>query len=146
MRNEATIEVGSVDRWVAGLPGRSVPDATIGDDLCKRVRVFADLNPHLPAGATGAWLLYRHGGIVTTVAVDRAHIIGRGSDATVKLDHPWMSRQHFSITPRDGDFYSEHFGSKNPLTINGRDVAGARLQSGDVICVGTQQFLFVIVR
>lgn len=138
--------MGSVDRWLAGLAGRSIPESIIADDLCRRVRIFADLNPHLSADATGAWLLYRHGEAVVTVAVDRTHVIGRGSDATVRLDHPWMSRQHFSITPRDGDFYIEHLGSKNPLTVNGRGVVEARLRSGDVICVGTQQFLFVIVR
>ena len=112
--------------------------------LFRSIRLWADLTPHLPPRATGAWLLWREPEHVSVVAMDGRKTIGRGDDADVRVDCRWLSRRHFTIRPAAGEFEIEDLGGKNSVHVNAETVHTRSLISGDVIRVGDMEFLFVI--
>jgi DNA-binding NtrC family response regulator len=68
---------------------------------------------------------------------DGTVVIGRASDAEVKLTHASVSRRHASIRIDGGVARVSDLGSHNGTQVNGESVTGARvLASGDVVAVG----------
>lgn len=135
-----------LEHWLAGLAGRRLDDTTLGEGLTVRVRLWAELFPHLPADATGAWLVYKLGDEVQTVPVSGPVTVGRGAEATLRIDCPWLSRVHFKLLPDATGWEIEDAGGKNPLHLNGHPVPRSPLKSGDAIRVGDLDLLFVVVR
>jgi len=71
-------------------------------------------------------------------------VVGRGSDAHVRIDDGGISRRHLRIARSEsGDFFAQDLGSTNGSYVNGVRVKSARLAEGDRIQVGTgTEFLF----
>jgi DNA-binding winged helix-turn-helix (wHTH) protein len=62
-----------------------------------------------------------------------ANVIGRGDDATIRIDSPGVSRYHARILVSDGSATLEDFQSKNGTWLN-----GARLPAPALLCDGNE--------
>lgn len=134
-----------LERWLTGLRDRKIEDTDVSDEFCTRVRLWAELTPHLPADQAGAWLLYKEAEVVRAVLLDREQSVGRGTEADVVVNCRWMSRRHFVIRPVPEGFELECLDGKNALLLNRCEVRRQALRSGDVITVADQHYLFAIV-
>jgi DNA-binding winged helix-turn-helix (wHTH) protein len=66
--------------------------------------------------------------------LDGENIIGRDTDAVVRINAPGISRQHARITIRNDRVTIEDLGSKNGTYVQGRRIEGAQeLNDGDEI-------------
>jgi PAS domain S-box-containing protein len=66
------------------------------------------------------------------------HIIGRGSEATVRIDDHGVSRKHARIVrTSDGTCHVTDLDSTNGTLLNGTPVTTAELQEGDRLQIGT---------
>ncbi|MCX5660400.1 MAG: SpoIIE family protein phosphatase [Planctomycetota bacterium] len=71
-------------------------------------------------------------------------IIGRSHLANIRLDHPNVSRRHALIEYRPGiGWFVRDMQSRHGMAINGRTVADALLQGGDVIRIAEYLVEFV---
>ncbi len=74
------------------------------------------------------------------------NLIGRGPDATVRIDDPEVSRRHASITVEDDGVTLHDLGSKNGTFLRGERVAEpARLANADEIRIGVNVATFRFV-
>ena len=80
------------------------------------------------------------GGVIT---IDqRVTVIGRSSDADLRVDDANVSRRHAEVR-RIGDGYSlVDLGSTNGTEVNGQRIQETALMNGDVISVGTTRITF----
>jgi two-component system, cell cycle response regulator len=70
-------------------------------------------------------------------SVEGVTVLGRGRDATIRIDDAGVSREHTRITPAvTGQFMLEDLGSLNGTYVDGRRVQRAELHSGDRIHIG----------
>jgi hypothetical protein len=77
-----------------------------------------------------------HDGQAWTLA-DGEHVIGRGDEATVRIDAPGLSRRHARIVVRHGRATLEDLGSKNGTFCGDDPVTAPRpLRDGDVVHLG----------
>lgn len=134
----------TLERWLAGLKDRRVEDTDVPDDLCARVRLWAELTPALPAGAAGAWLLWREDKTMRAAPVGSDGTVGRGDDAGIRIPYRFLSRRHFAIRPVAGGHEVVTLAAKNDLLVNGRSVSSDPLQSGDILRVGDLELLFLV--
>lgn len=80
-----------------------------------------------------------------TPLVEGANLIGRATDASIRIDSPGVSRYHARVTVEHGEAVIEDLGSKNGTLLNGQAVASIqRLADGDEILVGGVVFTFRI--
>ncbi|HEY2572724.1 MAG TPA: adenylate/guanylate cyclase domain-containing protein [Verrucomicrobiaceae bacterium] len=71
------------------------------------------------------------------------NLIGRGEEATIKIDDTGVSRQHATIRREGGHFWLVDLGSANGTYVNDTALTTARvLRDGDRIQFGTNLFLF----
>lgn len=63
-------------------------------------------------------------------------VLGRNPDAEIFLPDLHISRTHARIWQRDGSYFIENLGSRNPIILNGQPVSQAALTEGDAIQVG----------
>ncbi len=69
-----------------------------------------------------------------TVPLERAPILlGRGSDATIRLDDDYVSTRHARFVPHGDDWYIEDLGS-----TNGTYIGSQRITTPVMVGVGTQ--------
>jgi PAS domain S-box-containing protein len=96
-----------------------------------------------PPSSTGACLILIS--TTTPAAIGKAyrlepgeHIIGRGSEATVRIDDHGVSRKHARIIRTDdGACHVTDLESTNGTLLNGVPVTTAELQEGDRLQIGT---------
>ena len=68
-----------------------------------------------------------------TVSLDEAPIlIGRGSDAAIRLDDDYVSTRHARIASSGDQWFVEDLGSRNTTFLNERPLAGPAASSFDV--------------
>ena len=68
---------------------------------------------------------------------DGENLIGRGMDATIRIDNPEVSRHHARLTVAGDTVTLEDLGSKNGTHRNGRRLTGPdQLVDGDEIWIG----------
>ena len=67
-------------------------------------------------------------------------IIGRSKDATLKLVHPLVSRQHCEIFETEGVLHVRDLGSLNGTFVNGERVEESELLPGGTVTIGTVTF------
>ncbi len=70
-------------------------------------------------------------------------IIGRASEADLRLDDASVSRKHCEVAFRDGCFVVRNLSGTNPLIINGQKVEEKVLISGDQLKVGVFSLSFL---
>lgn len=72
-------------------------------------------------------------------------IVGRGSDADIKLDDPNISRTHVQFRVDRGDWVVNDLGSTNGTRVSGRPLTGPLpLRSGDVVEIGNSSMTFIL--
>jgi hypothetical protein len=69
-------------------------------------------------------------------------LIGRASDAAIRLDDTGVSRRHAEIRREGDDVVLVDLGSTNGTTVNGRTVERVRLSPGDRIELGGSVLVF----
>ncbi len=92
-------------------------------------RVAADL------GLARQTLLMRHGSHVQEFQKSRV-VLGRSRDADFRLDDPNISRRHTVVYWEGGRAFVKDLGSTNGTLLNGRPIASAALEDGDVLTLG----------
>lgn len=71
------------------------------------------------------------------------NLIGRDTDALVRIDGPRVSRRHARITIESGRVHLEDLGSRNGTRLNDNPVGGASpLADGDRISIGSYLLVF----
>jgi len=69
--------------------------------------------------------------------------IGRDPDATLRLDHPTVSRRHAEVRATAGGALLRDLGSSNGTFVNGQLLAGAHtLAAGDVVQIGPFKLVY----
>jgi pSer/pThr/pTyr-binding forkhead associated (FHA) protein len=63
-------------------------------------------------------------------------ILGRSSQAAVRLNDQWVSRRHCEIDEIDGRVVLRDLGARHGTYVNGRPVSEAVLNIGDTIQIG----------
>jgi len=75
------------------------------------------------------------------------NVIGRGEEATVRIDVKGVSRRHARIVAEDGRYTLEDLGSKNGTYLDERRLAGpASLADGDTFGLGRTMLVFRLSR
>ncbi|WP_029430679.1 DUF3662 and FHA domain-containing protein [Blastococcus sp. URHD0036] len=64
------------------------------------------------------------------------NVIGRGTDADIRLPDTGVSRKHVDVVLDSGTAFVEDLGSTNGTLVNGRRVTRQALADGDVIRIG----------
>ena len=71
-------------------------------------------------------------------------LIGRGSQCTVTIDDPLVSRQHLRLAFAGSEPRIHDLSSRNGTLLNGKPLVGsAVLRDGDRIRIGTQELVFL---
>ena len=86
-------------------------------------------------GSARRTLLMRHGSHVQEFQKSRV-VLGRSRDADFRLDDPNISRRHAVVYWEDGRAFAKDLGSTNGTSLNGRPIASAALEDGDVLTLG----------
>ena len=95
-----------------------------------------------PSGDGPRLLLKEPGGIVEFPLGD-ANVLGRSTQATVRLADREVSRQHSQIDRRGKDFVLRDLGSSNGTFLNGKRIFGPmRLKDGDEVLIGVSRMEF----
>jgi two-component system cell cycle response regulator len=68
-------------------------------------------------------------------------ILGRATNATVRLEDDGISRNHARVVMRGEDLWIEDMGSQNGTFINGEKVSAQKLKDGDKIQIGATTIL-----
>jgi pSer/pThr/pTyr-binding forkhead associated (FHA) protein len=64
------------------------------------------------------------------------NVIGRGTDADIRLPDTGVSRKHVDVVLESGTAVAEDLGSTNGTLVNGRRISRQPLADGDVIRIG----------
>jgi hypothetical protein len=76
---------------------------------------------------------------------DRPHaVVGRSNRCDYVIADPNVSRRHFELQLKGGDWYLNDLGSTNGVIVNGKRVTSSRLAPGDEIVVGTSNLRFAV--
>lgn len=146
---------GAGDYRAAGYrqpPGSFVPGFDAGDGADGAgTRLLDAVSPQLPPRRAEARTplaeLHVHGGERVPVELPGA-VIGRSTEADVRVDDPGASRQHAEIRivwdGRRYEFWLVDLHSTNGTVVDGQRVPEARLQNGSRITVGATTLLLRI--
>lgn len=81
--------------------------------------------------------------VVSTCPLDKDELlIGRGTDCTVPLDDPSVSRHHARVLRVHTAYLIEDLNSTNGLLHNGLKVRKRLLKEGDVVRIGSHELRF----
>ena len=67
-------------------------------------------------------------------------VLGRNSEADVRLDDNWTSRVHCEVSEVNGRLLVRDLGSTNGTLVNGKQVNESHLLPGDFLTVGLTIF------
>ena len=67
---------------------------------------------------------------------DEPILLGRGTDAAIRLDDDYVSTRHARIAASGDQWFVEDLGSTNGTFVNGERITTSRLAEGDRITVG----------
>ena len=102
-----------------------------GIDAPARLRLHCDTTDALPA----LRLVLQPSGMVLEVPRPEA-IVGRHSDADVRLPLPDVSRRHCRLAWAEGGWQVTDLNSLNGVQVNGETVLHAPLEQGDLLRIG----------
>ncbi len=70
-------------------------------------------------------------------------IVGRGPDCDIRINHMFLSMEHFQVWYDEGQWYIGDMGSKNGTYLNGSKLKKVKkLEDGDEISFGELTFIF----
>jgi hypothetical protein len=92
-------------------------------------------------GGGSPWVLVLPGGERIHLTAATA-VIGRGADATIRLQDSSVSRRHAEIRPNADGYVVVDLGSTNGTRVNGAGITERQLRDGDTISVGDSQLRF----
>ena len=72
----------------------------------------------------------------------RRILIGRSKDCDIQLPDPNASRRHAELRQEGSGYWLIDLDSTNGSSVNGHRTARAKLDSGDVITIGSTEMLF----
>ena len=70
--------------------------------------------------------------------------VGRDQSMDMILDDPRVSRQHAVITSKDGCYFIQDVGGRNPVRVNRKVVVRHLLQDGDAVLLGNTHLKFKV--
>ena len=76
----------------------------------------------------------------TEVPLQLPAVIGRGSDVSVDLSHPLVSRRHCELRDKQGHLWVRDLDSLNGTFVGSERVVEATLRPGELLTVGTVTF------
>ena len=102
------------------------------------------LSPDVPAGevALAQELVTLTVGGKRRELTSRRVVIGRSKDCDVQLADPNASRRHAELRQEGSAYWLIDLDSTNGSSVNGHRTARAKLDSGDVITIGSTELLF----
>lgn len=68
--------------------------------------------------------------------------LGGDAESTIRLEDPWVSAHHCTVTEHDGRFVLNDLESHAGTFVNGIPVKQRELKSGDEVAIGNSLFLF----
>ncbi|MCA9300726.1 MAG: FHA domain-containing protein, partial [Phycisphaerales bacterium] len=71
----------------------------------------------------------------------KAYVIGRGSESTLRIPVSSVSRKHCEVRVEGDEIGVRDLGSSNGTYVNGEKTDEAILHAGDVLLVGTEAFV-----
>ncbi len=100
--------------------------------------------PPMEAVRPGPWLTAESGPLAgQRLALTKACVIlGRGSQADLRLLDPTVSRKHAQLRLAQDAWFIQNLASTGGTFHNGQRVQASRLRSGDRITIGSSTFLF----
>lgn len=104
----------------------------------------ASLTPSVATAAMPCLTVISGGtiGKVCTLPIGQATVIGRGTDANLRLEDPRISRQHAKITiDSKGTAVLEDLGSSNGTFLNGSPIQRQELKEGNQLQLGSGAIL-----
>ena len=75
---------------------------------------------------------------------DVPHVIGRGDEATIRLDDPKASRVHARLHLLQGRYFVEDAGGVGGIRIGGHRVRSKALDPGDLVDIGRTRLYFTL--
>ena len=138
-------EFGIATRMVQGAapqPGAPAPEAAPGATM-----VYRPTTPLPPDGPAPDVALAQE---VVTLTVrgkrreitSRRVVIGRSKDCDVQITDPNASRRHAELRQEGSAYWLIDLDSTNGTSVNGHRTARAKLDSGDMITIGSTDLLF----
>jgi DNA-binding NtrC family response regulator len=99
----------------------------------------------VPAGPPRAYLVVRQADRTEVIDLDEGNeiVLGRGSEATVRIEDPKASREHARVSRKGGAIRLSDLGSRNGTMLNQEIVRGDErtLRSGDVVRIGKAEVI-----
>jgi hypothetical protein len=109
--------------------------------------VYRPLTPLAPEGPPADVALARE--LVTVTMNGTRHeidkrrvVLGRSKDCDIQLADPNASRRHAELRQEGAGYWLIDLDSTNGTLVNGRRAARAKLESGDLITIGSTELLF----
>lgn len=135
----------SAHGWEDQLPTlRDAGPAAPPEALLRRLRLAEEyLKEEYPA-RRGPRLLYRWKNAPRCAEIIGPEVVvGRGEGVECTLPDAALSRQHFRITARCGEFILRDLDSRNGTRVNGERISERILIPGDLIEAGGVMFIFM---
>jgi adenylate cyclase len=110
---------------------------------CGAGRPGSPAAPSTTASADGPRLILKGAGGPAEFPLGDANVLGRSTQATVRLGDREVSRKHSQIDREGQDFVLRDLGSSNGTFLNGKRIfAPTRLKDGDEVLIGTSRMEF----
>jgi pSer/pThr/pTyr-binding forkhead associated (FHA) protein len=68
-------------------------------------------------------------------------VLGRGAEASVRIDDRWLSRRHCRLEIAGGTVQVRDLGSRHGTYVNGQLVRECQLLPGDELCIGLTHYV-----
>ena len=124
--------------------GARVPEAARGAAKASRGKATKPPKPSRRRGAPTHLLVVEgaNAGERAELA-DAPLLIGRGSDAAIRLDDDYVSTRHARVAVSGDQWYVEDLGSTNGITVDGQRTRLATLTLGSRIEIGSTRLAIV---
>ncbi|MEO6712944.1 MAG: DUF3662 and FHA domain-containing protein [Mycobacteriales bacterium] len=123
-----------------------LPEVDTGTFRIRSGVVAGDIESPLPAASTGRPRLIitdRPGAAPREVVIEQeSSVVGRGSDARIRIDDAGVSRRHAEVRREGDEVFLVDLGSTNGTLVNGRAVERTRLTPGDRISIGRTVLIY----
>ena len=140
---------------ISGFPDKTrvestfTSDRTIFESDLDKTRIDEGITASVAVPDFYAWLVFKDesGKTVHDCRLTKEkNIMGKGSDADIRLSNDFASKLHALIFFEEGHFFLTDLGSTNHTWLNEKKVMKEELKDGDIIRIGQQNMIFKYVR